>query len=166
MTNLFANYLQIIRELFANRELFAEHCHLSNYFCKSQLLRGSSWKMWHIQIYIYTQTSIGPKYGAFYLKNEVSDPLQSLLVLLSWLVTPPSKALTGNHLTEAMDNVDDEEGAPAEKEDAHDDADRDGGLVLLHQTMGDLTRGSLVVNSQLCRYKWNTIQRYFSLYLN
>ena len=110
-------YSRTIRKLFANRELFAEHCHLSNYFFKSQILWGSS---------------IGPKYGAFYLKNKVSVLLQSLLVLLSWLVTPPSKALAGNHLTEAMDNVDDKEGAPAEKEDAHDDADRDGGLVLLH----------------------------------
>ena len=36
-----------------------------------------------IQIQIYTQTSIEPKYGAFYLKNKVSVPLQSLIVQLS-----------------------------------------------------------------------------------
>ena len=29
------------------------------------------------------------KYGAFYIKNEVSVPLQSLLVQLSWQVIPP-----------------------------------------------------------------------------
>ena len=29
------------------------------------------------------------KYDAFYLKNKVSNQLQSLLVQLSWRVTPP-----------------------------------------------------------------------------
>ena len=52
----------------------------SYYFCIAQVLRG---QIWRIQIQIYTKSSIEPKYGAFYLKNEVSVLLQSLLVELS-----------------------------------------------------------------------------------
>ena len=36
-------------------------------------------------------------------------------------------------LAESGDDVDDEEGGPAEQEDAHDDADGDRRLVLLQQ---------------------------------
>ena len=42
------------------------------------------------------------------------------------------------HLTEAVDYVDDKEGAPAEEEDPHDDAYGDGCLVLVHHAVGDL----------------------------
>ena len=45
---------------------------LSNYLCTTQVLRGTFWEIWCIQVQVYTQTSIEPKYGAFYLKNEVS----------------------------------------------------------------------------------------------
>ena len=38
---------------------------LSNYFCVTQVLKGNFWEIWRIQIQIYTQTSIEPKYGAF-----------------------------------------------------------------------------------------------------
>ena len=55
----------------------------SNYFCTTEFIRGTFWQMWCIQIQIYTQNSIEPKYGAFDLKNKVSVPLQSLLVQLS-----------------------------------------------------------------------------------
>ena len=61
---------------------------LSNYFFTTQVFRGTFGQMWCIQISIYTQTSNEPKYGEFYLKNEVSVPLQSWLVQLSWRVTP------------------------------------------------------------------------------
>ena len=37
-----------------------------------KILRGTFWKMRHIQIQKYPQTYVEPKYGAFYLKNEVS----------------------------------------------------------------------------------------------
>ena len=56
---------------------------LSNNFFTTQVLRGIFWKIWRIQIQIYIQTSIETKYGAFYLKNKFSVPLQSLLVKLS-----------------------------------------------------------------------------------
>ena len=36
------------------------------------VLRGTFWIIRHIQIQIYPQTYIEPKYGAFYSKNEVS----------------------------------------------------------------------------------------------
>ena len=45
--------------------------------------------MWHIEIQMYPQTYIEPKYGAFYLKNEVSAHELVLLVQLSWRVAPP-----------------------------------------------------------------------------
>ena len=53
------------------------------------VLRGTFWKIWHIQIQIYPQTYIEPKYGAFYLKNKVSVHGLVLLVQLSWRVAPP-----------------------------------------------------------------------------
>ena len=56
---------------------------LSNYFGKKQELRGTFGEIWHIQIQIYPQTSIEPKYGAFYLKNKVSAHGLVLLVQLS-----------------------------------------------------------------------------------
>ena len=40
---------------------------LSNYFCTTQILCSTFWEIWCIQIQIYPQTSIEPKYGAFYL---------------------------------------------------------------------------------------------------
>ena len=46
-------------------------------------LRGTFWKIRHIQIQIYPQTYIEPKCGAFYLKNEVSVHGLVLLVQLS-----------------------------------------------------------------------------------
>ena len=39
------------------------------------------------------------------------------------------------HFTEPTDNVGDEEGAPAEEEDSHDDPDSDGGFMFLHQAV-------------------------------
>ena len=44
---------------------------------------GTFWKMWHKQIQIYPQTSIDPKYDAFYLKNKVSAHGLVSLVQLS-----------------------------------------------------------------------------------
>jgi hypothetical protein len=56
---------------------------LSNYFGKKQVLRGSFGDIWRIQIQIYPQTSIEPRYGALYLTNEVSEHGLGLLVQLS-----------------------------------------------------------------------------------
>ena len=56
---------------------------LSNYFGKKQVLRGTFGEIWRIQIQIYPQTSIEPKYGAFYLTHEVSAHGLGLLVQLS-----------------------------------------------------------------------------------
>ena len=56
---------------------------LSNYFCTKQLLKGTFWKIRLIQIQIYPQTSIEPKYGAFYLNKEVRVHGLVLLVKLS-----------------------------------------------------------------------------------
>ena len=56
---------------------------LSNYFGKKQVLRGTFWEIRHIQIQIYPQTSLEPKYGAFNLKNEVSAHGLGLVVQLS-----------------------------------------------------------------------------------
>ena len=55
---------------------------LSNYFGKTQVLRGTFGEIWRIQIQIYHETSIEPKYGAFYMKNEVSAHGLGLLVQL------------------------------------------------------------------------------------
>ena len=44
-----------------------------------KVLRGTFWKIRHIQIQIYTQTYIEPKYGAFYLKNKVSAHKSEIL---------------------------------------------------------------------------------------
>ena len=56
---------------------------LSNYFGKIQALRGNFGEIWRIQIQIYPETSIKPKYGAFNLPNEVSAHGLGLLVQLS-----------------------------------------------------------------------------------
>ena len=56
---------------------------LSNYFGKKQVLRGTFGEILRIQIRIYPQTSIEPRYGAFYLTNEVSAHGLGLLVQLS-----------------------------------------------------------------------------------
>ena len=61
----------------------APRCILSNYFGKKQVLKGTFGEIWHIQIQIYPQTSIEPKYGAFCLTNEVSAHGLGLLVQLS-----------------------------------------------------------------------------------
>ena len=45
--------------------------------------RGTFWKIRYIQIQIYPQTYIEPKYGAFYQKNEVSAHGLVLLVQLT-----------------------------------------------------------------------------------
>ena len=50
---------------------------------------GTFWEIRRMQIQIYPQTSIEPKYVAFYVKNVVRVPLQSLLVQLSWRVAFP-----------------------------------------------------------------------------
>ena len=54
---------------------------LSNYFGKIQVLRDNFGEIWGIQI--HPQTSIEPKYGDFYFKNEVSAHGLVLLVQLS-----------------------------------------------------------------------------------
>ena len=46
-------------------------------------------KIRHIQVQIYPQTYIEPKYGAFVLKNKVIAHGLVLLVQLSWRVAPP-----------------------------------------------------------------------------
>ena len=56
---------------------------LSNYFNKIQVLRDNFGDIWRIQIQMYPQNSIVPKYGEFYLKNEVSAHGLVLLVQLS-----------------------------------------------------------------------------------
>ena len=57
---------------------------LSNYFGnKKQVLRDHFGEIWRIQIQMYPQTSIEPKYGEFYFKNEVSAHGLVLLVQLS-----------------------------------------------------------------------------------
>ena len=56
---------------------------LSNYFGKKQVLRGTFGEIWRIQIQIYPETFIEPRYGAFYLTDEVSAYGLELLVQLS-----------------------------------------------------------------------------------
>ena len=56
---------------------------LSNYIGKIQVLRDNFGEIWRIQIQMYPQTSIEPKYGELYLKNEVSAHGLVLLVQLS-----------------------------------------------------------------------------------
>ena len=56
---------------------------LSNYSGQIQVLRDNFGEIWRIQIQIYPQTSIEPKYGEFYLKNKVSAHGLVLLVQLS-----------------------------------------------------------------------------------
>ena len=64
---------------------------LSNYFRKKQVLGGNFGEIWHIQIQIYLKKYVELKYGACYLKNEVSAHRLGLVVQLSWRVAPPSK---------------------------------------------------------------------------
>ena len=61
---------------------------LSNYFGKKQVLVGTFGGIWRIQVQIYPQTSIEPKYGSFYLKDEVSAHGLVLFVQLSSRVAP------------------------------------------------------------------------------
>jgi hypothetical protein len=56
---------------------------LSNYFGKKQVLRGNFGEIWRIQIQIYPQISIEPRYGAFSLTNKVNAHGLGLLVQLS-----------------------------------------------------------------------------------
>ena len=87
--------LEMFERLGSSEKIFKETLHpkikhcceahtliFSNYFCTIQVIRGTFLEIRPIQIQMYTKTSIGPKYGVFYLKNEVSVPLQSLLVQL------------------------------------------------------------------------------------
>ena len=62
---------------------------LSNYFSKKQVLIGTFWEIWRIQIQMYLKTYVELKYGAGYLKNEVSAHRLGLVVQLSWRVAPP-----------------------------------------------------------------------------
>ena len=55
-----------------------------------------------IKIKIYPHTSIEPKFGAFYLKNEVSAHGLYLLVQLSWRVAPPYPHILGLALTQIL----------------------------------------------------------------
>ena len=48
-----------------------------------------------MKIKIYPHTSIETKFGAFYLKNEVSANVLVLLVKLSWRVAPPYPHILG-----------------------------------------------------------------------
>ena len=48
-----------------------------------KVLGSTFWEIWRIQMQIYCQTSIEPKYGAFYLKDKVSAHGLVLLVQLS-----------------------------------------------------------------------------------
>ena len=54
-----------------------------------KVLTGTFLEICHIQIQIYPQTYIEPKYGAFYLKNKVSAHGLVLMVQLSRRVAPP-----------------------------------------------------------------------------
>ena len=56
---------------------------LSNFFGKKQVIIGTFGEIWRIQIQSYHQTSIQPKYGAFFLTNKVSAHGFVLLVQLS-----------------------------------------------------------------------------------
>ena len=58
---------------------------LSNYFGEKYVLRlrGTVGDIWRIQIQMYPQTSIEPKYGAFNLKNKVSAHGLGLIIQLS-----------------------------------------------------------------------------------
>ena len=56
---------------------------------ESNIFRGTFWKIWRTQNKVFPQTYIEPEYGAFYWKNKVSVPLQSLQVQLSLRETSP-----------------------------------------------------------------------------
>ena len=60
-------------------------------FCKKQVLRGTFGEIWRIQIQMYPKTYVELKYGACYLKNEVSSHRLGSVVQLSWRVAPPYK---------------------------------------------------------------------------
>ena len=55
----------------------------NNWFYIQKVLRGTFWEIWRTQIQMYPQTSIEPKYGAFYLNNKVRVQGIVLLVQLS-----------------------------------------------------------------------------------
>ena len=61
----------------------APRCMLSNYFSKKQVLIGTFGEIWRIQIEIYPKRYVELKYGAGYLKNEVSAHRLGLVVQLS-----------------------------------------------------------------------------------
>ena len=52
-------------------------------FGKKQVYISTSGEIWHLQIKIYPQTTIEPKYGALYLTNKVRAHGLGLLVQLS-----------------------------------------------------------------------------------
>ena len=54
-----------------------------------KVFRDTFWKIRHIQIQKYPQTSNQPKYGAFSLRNEFSARGLVLLFQLSCRVAPP-----------------------------------------------------------------------------
>ena len=56
---------------------------LSNYFGKKPVLRGTFGEIRRIQIQIYPQNYVEPKYGEFNLKNKVSAHGLGLVVKLS-----------------------------------------------------------------------------------
>ena len=58
-------------------------CFLTTLVKKKQVLRGTFGEIWRIQIQMYPQTPIEPKYGAFNLKNKVSAHGLGLVVQLS-----------------------------------------------------------------------------------
>ena len=53
---------------------------LSYYFGKTEVIRETFGEIWRIQIQMYPQTSIEPRYGAYNLKNKVSANGLGLLV--------------------------------------------------------------------------------------
>ena len=57
-------------------------CFLTS-FVKKKVLIGTFVEIWRRKIQMYPQTSIKPKYVAFYLKNKVSAHELRLLVKLS-----------------------------------------------------------------------------------
>ena len=68
-----------------------KHINPCIYFCTKQTLICSLFlgKLWRIQIQIYPETHIEPKYGAFYWNNKVRVHGLVLLVQVSWGVASP-----------------------------------------------------------------------------
>ena len=61
---------------------------------KKHVLRDAFGEIRHIQIQMYPQNSVEPKYGEFnWKKNKVSAHGLGLVVQLNWRVTPPSGKL-------------------------------------------------------------------------